>query len=174
MIGRSFEALRYFKFSQQRDDDKTQSRHEGLQVDLPACRTLHWTRSEDFLRFLSCPNLQIFCFWRHWVEDEAPRNSLINFLSNCSCLEKLEIDIPKKPWWADSLVQFVLRDARERGLWQDIRKAKVRVMFYGSSCGVADHFFSEVVGQQQHYEKWWERVAVTNESTEWVKIRATR
>ena len=173
MIGRSFKALREFVFTRQRDDDEIDSRHEGLQVDLPACTKLNWIRSEDFLRFLSCPTLQIFHFRRYLVADEAPRNTLTNFLSNCSCLQQLEIDIPKELWWADSLVRFVLCDAMEQGQWRDIRSVKVEVKFDGSSLGVRDHFFSEVVGQQQHYEKWWEKVKVTKVFMNWVKITAS-
>ena len=173
MIGRSFKALREFEFNERLDDPQIQYRNEGLHVDLPACTTLIWRRSKDFLRFLSCPNVQSFHFQRQLVWDEAPRKSLTNFLCNCSCLQQLDIHIPMEPWWAGSMTQFVLCEAREQGAWRDIKSVKVSVDFYGFSWGVVHHFYAETVGRQQHYEKWWKQVAVTKEHTDSVIITAS-
>ena len=161
MIGRSFKALREFDFTERQDDQGNSSRHEGLQVDLPACTKLDWMRGEGFLRFFSCPSLQIFHFWRHEVLHEEPHNSLPNFLCDCPRLQQLEIRIPKELLWADSLAQFVLCDAREQGVWRDVRSVKVSFGFRGLPWDAWDHFFSETVGHQKRYEKCWKKVSVT-------------
>ena len=171
MIGRSFKVLREFKFYEQLDDQDNLSGHEGLQVDLPACTKLDWTRGEGFLRFFSCPSLQIFHFSRDFSQDEvshqAPHKSLPNFLCNCPCLQQLEFEIPKELSWADSLAQFVLCDARERGIWRDVRSVKVTVGVHSFEEDARDHFFSETIGHQKRYEKWWKKVAVTKDDRSW-------
>ena len=70
-------------------------------------------------------------------------------------------------WWADSSIQFVLCDAREQGIWRDIRSVKVRVGFHGPPGDARDHFVSETVGHQTLYEKWWKKVAVTTDDQFW-------
>jgi hypothetical protein len=64
----------------------------------------------------------------------------------------------------DSLIQFVFCDAREQGVWRDIRSVEVKVWFTGSSRMMGYHFFSQMVGHQQHYEKWWKEFTVTMET----------
>ena len=161
MIGRSFKALREFHFTERQDDQENPSRHEGLHVHLPVCTKLDWTRGEGFLRFFSCPSLQIFHFSRYELSPEALHQSLPNFLCNCPCLQQLEIRIPKALSWADSLIRFVLCDAREQGVWRDIGSVHVWLSLDGSSRDFVRLFFSQMVGRQQHYEKWWKEVAVT-------------
>ena len=92
---------------------------------------------------------------------EEPHNSLPNFLCNCPRLQRLEIRIPKELSWADSLTQFVLYDAREQGVWRDVRSVTVSVIIGGLPGDARDHFFSETVGHLKRYEKWWEKVAIT-------------
>ena len=168
MIGRSFKALRKLHFSERRDDQENLSRYEGLQVDLPACTKLEWMRGEGFLRFVSCPSLQIFHFERYGMSPEALHNSLPNFLCNCPRLQQLEIHFPKDLSWADSLTQFVLCDAREQRVWRNVRSVTVRVIFGGPPRDARDHFFSETVGHLKRYEKWWEKVTITkNDDNLW-------
>ncbi len=175
MIGRSFKALREVRFHKQLDDLEIQARFEGLQVDLPACTTLEWADSEEFLRFLSCPNIQIFHFSRHRISSAvAPLKSLTNFLCHCSCLQQLKIQISKAlVSWADSLIKFVLCDAREQEVWRCIRSVKVWVDLNNSSWVAGRHFFSRTVGHQQHYEKWWKKVTVTKKNANLVMINAS-
>jgi len=58
MLGRTFKALREFDVWGPQDRPENYSRHEGLQVDLPACTTLKLSScsSMDYLHFLSCSN----------------------------------------------------------------------------------------------------------------------
>ncbi len=170
IIGRSFKALKEFEFSERlnRYGVEFQARHELLEVDLPACTTLKFNESEDFLRLLFCPNIRNFHFKRlfPWIIDEARRKCLINFLSDRPCLQHLDIHIIKalgEAPWLDPLIQFVLCDAREQERWRDIRRVNVKV---GVSVSYEHHVFSQMVKHQQHYEKWWKEVSVTKEVTE--------
>ena len=172
MIGRSFKALREFEFTG-RDNQENPSRHEGLQVDLPACTKLDWTRGEKLLHFFSCPSLQIFDFSQYESPPEALYKSLTNFLCNCPRLQQLEIYIPKYLSWADSLAQFVFCDAREQGVWRDIRSVQVRFNIYGSVRDDVLPFFIQTIGRQQHYEKWWKKVTVMRGWSKTVVIHAS-
>ena len=166
MIGRSFKALREFHFTGQGDQENS-SRLEGLQVDLPVCTKLDLVTGEWFLCFFSCPSLQIFLFKRYRMSPEAPHNSLPNFLSNCPRLQQLEIVIPKELSGADSLAQFVLCDAREQGVWRDIRSVKLNVGVHNFQADARDHFFSETIEHQKRYEKWWKKVTITKDDRSW-------
>ena len=169
MIGRTFKALREAKFHEQ----DNLSRHEGLQVDLPACTKFVWEGGEGFLRSFFCPNIQTFHFQQRSASYGAPLKSMTDFLCNCSCLQELKIQVSKKLWWTESLIQFVLCDVKEQRVWRDIRSVKGRVGFYGPRLDARDHFFSETVGRQQHYEKRWKNFTITKEGTIWVIMEAS-
>ena len=176
MIGRSFEALREFEFAER--PIEFQARPEGLEVDLPACTILKWVESQGFLRFPSSPNIRIFHFRRFLglisVSGEACHKSLANFLCTCSCLQQLEIHLYFEGLrGAHSLIQFVLYNAREQGVWRDIRSVKVMVEFLPPLEGSLHPFFSETVGHQWYYEKWWEKVTVAKEGANLAIINAS-
>ena len=152
MLGRTFKTLREFRLLRSLGDLSNYSRHNGLQVDLPACTTLELQDCPmDFLRFLSCSNVQIL----HWSRDKfvtfdlAEFNSLHDFLFNLSCLQNLDIYIPRG-LGLESLVHFVFCGALERRVWRDIRSVKVEVGFT----------FDRVVEDQPRYEKWWKSFTV--------------
>jgi len=169
MLGRTFKALRELRVIDSPVDElKNHSRHEGLQVDLPACTTLELTYcSMDYHRFLSCSNVQIL----HWAQyplqtfDLAEFNSLHDFLFNLSCLQYLDISFPQG-LGIDSLIDFVFCGTSEHGVWRDIRRVEVGVWVYSSS--KVSHFFDQTVGHQLRYEKWWKSFTVTKE--EWKVI----
>jgi len=163
MLGRTFKALRYFWVSSAPDESENHSRHEGLQVDLPACTTLKLGYcSMYYLRFLSCSNVQIL----RWYQDSyqttfnlAAFNSFHNFLFNLSCLQNLEISVPQG-LGIDSLLDFVFCGASELGVWRAIRNVKVKIVCRAIS--EASHLFDQTVGLQPHYEKWWKSFTVTD------------
>jgi len=105
----------------------------------------------DFLRFLSCSNVQILHWSRHEIVtfDLAEFNSLHDFLFNLSCLQNLDIYIPQG-LGVESLVHFVFCGAPERRVWRDIRSVKVEVR----------HTIDRVVEDQPRYEKWWKSFTV--------------
>ena len=167
MIGRSFKALKEFEV----DGPYTLvdlSGFEGLQVDLPACTTLKlYNCSNDFLHFLSCPNIQNFHFQRLWLlaTDKAPLESLTNFLCNCSCLEGLEVNISEDLGRPNSLIQFVFCDAWEQEVWKDIKSVEVKIRSSDSSRKDEYQSFTQRVGQQ-YYEKRWKEFTVTKDDRE--------
>ena len=171
MLGRTFKALREFEVEGRPSEHENQSKHEGLQVHLPACTALklrHFSVSR--LRFLSCSNVQTLRFeqnfaWSTIGEDETPLNALINFLCNRPCLRRLEIIITEDLGWPDSLIQFVFCDAWEQGVWRDIRNVEVQVRFSGYSRDYGNQFFRRAVAHQQHFEKWWKEFTVTKEDS---------
>ena len=174
MLGRTFKALRELQIDGSSFALKNMSKHEGLQVDLPACTILHL---EDFpmdhLCFLSCSNVQILC-WSQFPKgttiDSAVLNSLQNFLFTLLCLQQLDISIYQHPG-LDSFIQFVFCGAWEEGVWRDIRSVEVNVVITGSS---RNDFFSQMIGHQQHYEKWWKEFTVTeNALLNQVRVRAS-
>jgi len=168
MLGRRFQALRELRVDQPPDEPENHSRHEGLQVDLPACTKLELMDcSMDYLRFLSCSNVQIL----RWSQDPfqtfdlAVFNSLHDFLFNLSCLQTLNIFVPHG-LGIDSLIDFVFCGASEHEVWRDIRSVEVDIRF--SSFSVASHLFHQTVGHQQHYEKWWKSFTVTKD--DWFQV----
>jgi len=110
MLGRTFRTLRQFRVFRPPDEPEYHSRHEGLQVDLPACTTLELMYcSMYYLPFLSCSNLQILRWYQHPLQPPfnlTGLNSLHDFLSNLSCLQSLTISVPQS-LGIDSLIDFV-------------------------------------------------------------------
>jgi hypothetical protein len=162
MLGRTFKALREFQ-SHGSILPSNLSRHEGLQVDLPACTTLQLEDgSMDHLRFLSCSNVRIFRLRRYiyWdTVDLTALNSIHDFLSTLSCLQYLDIFVPHS-LETDSFLHFVFCRAREQGgAWRDIRSVKMEIWFNASS--KHSHSMDETVGHLQRYEKWWKWFTVT-------------
>ena len=172
MIGRSFKALREFEFYEQPHFHEFPEGYRGLRVDLPVCTTLKWRESENFFHFLSCPNIQIFHF-----QQGSRRSTLFEvpqFLIHVSCrfpfLKQRKIRLAKDAWWAHSFLQLVLCEAKEQGVWRDIRSVDVMIRRTDFSAG---GFFSEAVGHQQDYEKWWNKVTVTKENADLITIHAS-
>jgi len=173
MLRRTFKSLREFTVTFPLSEPKNHSRYEGLQVDLPACTKLElFLCSMDYLRFLSCSNVQIL----HWVEassqttfDLEAFNSFRDVLFNLSCLLNLDILVPKG-LGIDSLIEFVFFGAPEYGVWRNIRSVAVEIML--SSSLEAFHLFDQTVGHQPHYEKWWKSFTVTEDEMA-VMIRAS-
>jgi len=168
MLGRTFNALREFRVTLPPDEPENHSGHEGLQVDLPACKTLELMYcSMKYLRFLSCSNVQVL----RWCQDSfqtpfdlAAFNLFHDFLFNLPCLQNLDISV----YWGrgiDSLIDFIFCGASEHGVWRDIRSAEVEIWFNSSSKPEVSHLFDQTVGHQPRYEKWWKSFTVTGE--EW-------
>jgi hypothetical protein len=161
MLGRTFKALREFKVTTPLDKPENQSMCEGLQMDLPACTTLQFDRCPmDYLRFLSCSNVQILRWGQipTWTAFEFPfLNSLRDFVMILSHLRNLDIFLYPHPA-LDSLIQFVFCDAHELGVWRDIRSVEATVTFSNSS---DYHSFTQMIEHQQLYEKWWKVFTVT-------------
>ena len=172
MIGRSFKALREFEYYEGPTFHEFPGAYRAPQVDLSVCTTLKWRGSEGFLRLLSSPNIQIFHFQRESVWstlDDEELQSLTHVLFNFPCLKQLEIRLSGDWWWVDSLLQLVLCEARERGVWRDIKS--VDVMFRGTDLS-ADVVFNHAVRRQQDYEKWWKGVTVIKDRANLITINA--
>jgi len=152
MLGRTFKTLREFEVSQPLDKPENQPRHEGLQVDLPVCTTLQLENCPmDYLRFLSCSNVQTFRWqqFQAWTTfDLTALNSLLDFVSTLSCLKSLYIFIPQG-LAIDSLIHFVFGVTPEQRAWRDIRSVGVEIRFNSSS--EAYHFFKQTAGHHQWY-----------------------
>ena len=164
MLGRSFEVLRDFHIDGLPDAPEAQSRLEELEVDLPACTTLKlWNLSANHLHFLSCSNVQIIQ-WERSPElpavDTAALKSPQVFLCSCFCLKKLDILIPHH-LERDLLIEFVFWNAMEQGVWRDIMSVEVDVSLKGSSSEDRHRFFSQMVGHQRDFDKWWKEFTVT-------------
>ena len=163
MLGRTFKALREFRVTLPPDETENHSRHEGPQVDLPACTTLelfHFHCSMDYHCFLSCPNVQILRWYPPLSQtfDLAAFNSLHHFLFNLSCLKNLNISVPQG-LGIDSLIDFVFCGVSEHGVWREIGRVKVVVWFDTSS--EASDFNDQTVVHQPRYEKRWKSFTVT-------------
>jgi len=119
MLGRSFKALREFRVDQPPDKSENYSRHEGLQVSLPACTTLELFHCLiKYLHLLSCSNVQILCWYQSPSQpfDLAVFNSLHDFLFKLSCLKNLYLSFPLG-LGIDSLIDFVICGASEHRAW---------------------------------------------------------
>ena len=175
MLGRRFKALREFVVENVPDELENPSRHEELQVDLPACITMKLDGfSEDHLRFLSCPNVQNFHFEVSRGISQATLKCLTDFLCSCSRLQKLMIRIREEWEGVGSLMQFVFCDVRDQGVWRDIKSVEVAVWLLISSRNDENRPFAPMVGHQQHDEKWWKEFTVTKKPWEpWVIIKAS-
>ena len=166
MLGRTFKSLREFRVFGPPGGPENHSEHDGLQVELPACTALRlWNCSMDYLRFLSCSNVQIL----RWYQDSFPTFdsaafiSLHDFLFNLSCLKNLYIFVPQG-LGIDSLIDFVICGASEHGVWREIRSVKVQVVC--RTISEASHLLDQTVGHQKRYEKWWKSFTVTREEWE--------
>jgi len=178
MLGRTFKSLEEFRVVEPLDEPESHSRHEGLQMDLPACTKLElFLCPIHYLRFLSCSNVQTL----HWVEhswqspffDLVAFNSLHDFLFNLSCLKSLNISVPHG-LEMDSLIAFVFSGAPEHGVWRDIRSVEVEILLESSS--EASRFSDQTVKQRQQrqrYEKWWKSFTVTQKYGRRVIINAS-
>ena len=174
MLGRSFKALKELQIKRQSFVPEDMSRHEGLQMGLPACTEL---QLEDCpfsdLRFLSCSNVQSFR-WSYFLTritlDLTALNSLHDFLFTLPCLQTLYISISIDSG-LDSLIQVVFCDRREQGVWRDIRSVEMKLWHGGSSEG--DHLFDRTVRHRHFYEKWWKEFTVTEDNLGTVIVRAS-
>ena len=164
MLGRTFKTLREFRFTHMLDECENHSRHEGLQVNLPACTTLDLFNCPiEYLRLLSCSNVQILRWSQSSSQptfDLAAFNSLHDVLFNLSRLQNLDIFV-RRGLGMDPLIDFVFCGAPEHGVWRDIRSVKVNIWFYSSS--EESHHLDQTVGHQLRYEKWWKSFTVTKE-----------
>jgi len=154
MFGRTFKAMRELSVDYPPNAPEN-SRHEGLQVDLPACTTFKLFHCPiEYLRFLLCSNVQIFRWSQSSYQtlDLAAFNSLHDFLFNLSSLQNLDISVPQG-LGIDSLFDFVFCGAPEHGVWRDIRSVRVEIEF--DSFSEASHLFNQTVENQPSYEKWW-------------------
>ena len=174
MFGRTFKALRKFKIDELPNKSENLSRHEGLQVDLPACTTLRLMFcSMDYHRFLSCSNVQNLRWHPTSFQttfDLATFNSFHDFLFKLSCLQNLDIWV-SQGLGIDSLIDFVFCGASEHGVWRDIGSVKVIIDF--SSSSEASHLFDQTVGHQPRYERWWKSFTVTKIFVKTVRITAS-
>ena len=176
MLGRSFKTLKEFRITRLLLVPDDMSGHEGLQVGLPVCTVLQLVDYPfDYLRFFSCPNVQSFR-WSYFPAritfDLTALNSIRDFLFNLPCLQHLYITIPPDSG-LDSLIQAVFYDAREQGVWRDIRSVEVEAWFIDSPEG--SHFFDRTVGHKQLYEKWWKEFTVSKADRVWrVMVRASK
>ena len=175
MLGRTFKALREFRVTFLPDEPKNHSRHEGLQVDLPACTTLElYLCPIEYLRFLSCSSVQILSWSQDSLQtlDLAAFNSLHDFLFNLPCLKYLNIFV-SQGLGIDSLIDFVFCGASEHRVWQGIRSVEVRVSLYTIS--EASDFMDLTVGHQrrQRHKKWWKSFTVTKGHAKTVNINAS-
>ena len=169
MLGRTFRALKAVYLDENRSEELTA--HRGLRVYLPACITLNSSNCSavDF-DFFSCPNLQnlgLMYTSEGRIHNRGLSKPLQEFLLNCHYLQRLDVCISQYSE-LDSLLQFVFCDAREQGVWQDIRS--VEFMIQCRRLGVRIPFFDQVLGHQQHYRKWWRKFTVTKGSLETVII----
>ena len=142
-------------------------------MDLPACRTLELMYcSMDYLRFLSCSNVQILRWSQRLFQtfDLAVFNSLHDFLFNLSCLQNLYMFVPQG-LGIDSLIDFVFCGASEHGVWRDIRTVEVEIRC--DTISEAYRLIDHIVGHQPRYEKFWESFTVTKNNTTKVIITAS-
>ena len=174
MLGRSFKALSEFQIKSLSFVPEDKPGHKGLQIGLPACMELEVEHCRfDYLRFLSCSNVQSFClshFLARITFDLKALNTLHDFLFNLPCLQNLYIAIYVDSG-LDSLIQVVFCDARERGVWRDIRSVEMKVWYGGFSEG--SRLFDWTVGHQHLYEKWWKEFTVTKDDCGVVIVRAS-
>jgi len=174
MLGRTFKALGVFTVYPPPDEPENYSRHEGLQVDLPACTTLELMYcSMEYLHFLSCSNVQILRWWQHssWITfDLAAFNLLHDSLFNLSGLQNLDIFVPPG-LGIDSLIDFVFYGASKCGVWREIRSVGVEIWFNSSS--EASDLIDQTVRHQPRYEKWWKSFTVTKKCSTTVKINTS-
>jgi hypothetical protein len=170
MYGRTFKALIGFH------DYWSPTLHEvGLPIDLLACAILDFAYCPmGYFPFLSCLAVQIFRL-RHFSGqakcDLTHLNLLRDFLFTLSCLRNLYIHVLHGSG-IDSLINFVFCDAREQGVWRDIRIVDVEIIFPSFSSEASD-FFDQTVGHRPRYEKWWRTFTVTQKLANVVTLNAS-
>jgi hypothetical protein len=167
MLGRTFKALKEFKVDQPLDEPENR---KATQVRLLVCIKLELVYCPmDYLRFLSCSNLQIFR-WRQfsaWATSHSTTlKPLHDFVSTLSCLQNLYIFVPQD--LGLDLIHFVFCGAWEQGVWRDIRSVEVKIRFNKSE--EASHFFDQIGGRQPRYEKWWKTFTVAKEVRRWFQV----
>jgi hypothetical protein len=177
MIGRTFTALEDCIIYYPEDKSEDLSRCKGLQVDMPACTRLSCWGSPVVYSLFSCPNVQtlVLVSEGHRVTfEEADTKLLHDFILNCFCLRRLVMFLDHS-LLRDSLIEFVFHGGWEQGVWNGIMDVEVNVKFeevFRGSANERDHFFSQLVGQQQHYEEQWAEFIVTRER-EYVILKAS-
>jgi hypothetical protein len=126
MLGRLFKVLKKCTLQYQQDTNEDLVRFEGMQVNMPACETLHCYRCPlDYFFFFSCPNLQILD-WELLEDAHVSDRTVLklhDFLLNCPHLQNLSISISRSSA-PDALIHFVFCDAWEQKVWQDIRSVQ--------------------------------------------------
>ena len=168
MLGMTFKALEELHLYHNRSSTLANlSRDEGLQIDLPACTLLELVGlSTNHLHIFSCTNVQSLQWLQYYslAPDihQAVVRSLRDFLCNAPFLQRLEMRIE---WCSEiyPLVQFLFCGAREEGAWRDIRSVEVDIGVADLSRIEASSFFDQIVGHQQHYEKWWKEFRVAKD-----------
>ncbi len=106
---------------------------------------------------------------------EAALKCLIDFLCDCSRLQELEIRTRDYSGRMDSLMQFVFVNAREQGIWRDIRSVEITVLFDAPQWDTHERLFVSMEGHQQQFAKWWKEFTVTEKSSgHMVMVRASR
>ena len=174
MLGRSFKALREFRLKRLSFVPEDMSGHEWLQMGLPVCTALQLEGCPlNDLRFLSCSNVQSFR-WSYIPAritfDLRAVNTLHDFLFKLSCLQSLYIYISLVSG-LDSLIQIVFCDAREQGVWRDIKSVEMK--FWNDASSEGSHLFDQRVGHQHIYGKWWKEFTVTKDDWGMVIVRAS-
>ena len=174
MLGRSFKTLRELQIKRVSFVPEDMSGHEGLHMGLPVCTALQLEGCPfNDLRFLSCSNVLSFR-WSYFLArstfDLAALNSIRDFVFNLPCLQNLYITIPPDSA-LDDLIQAVFYDAREQGIWRDIRSVEMK--FWPSGYSERSHLFDRTVGHQHIYEKWWKEFTVTKDNWQMVIVRAS-
>jgi hypothetical protein len=172
MYGRTFKALIEFH------DYRSPGLYDGPPINLPACTALHFIECPiDYFPFLSCSNVQNFRlqhFSGHAKFDLTHFNSLHGFLFTLSCLQDIRIKV-RHGSGIDSLLDFVFCDARDQGVWRDIKSVEVEIMsrFFVIPPEAPD-LFNQTVRRRPRYEKWWKTFTVTMEFVNVVKVNASR
>ena len=152
MFGRVFKALERCECDW--NSDKDFFWHNGQQVDMPACKELKWYENVAAPPF-SCVNLQKFSWTNEDYDYKVDHRSLYDFLLNCPHLQYFDCSIACEH---DSVIQFVLCDAREQGVWKDIRS--VKMVIWGMDDVVQNWVQNH--GREQHYDKWWKEFTVSS------------
>ena len=162
MLGRTFRALKEVELILNRSEDL--SVYRGLRVDLPACTTL---KSKFYsainFDFFSTPNLQILVLEElsgDRTHNATLSKSLPKFLLNCTYLQQLEVAIYPRAE-LDSWFQFVFCDAREQGVWKDIRSVEFGLKFNQHYAKIPS--LNQMLRHKQHYGKSWREFTVTRE-----------
>jgi hypothetical protein len=171
MLGRTFNALLELYIDWSSSQPKDMPRYEGPQAGLPACTKLELRSCpKEYLRFFSCPNVQIL----HWSRYSRPStvnltalNSSHDFAFSLSCLQQFYICTPPCSW-LDSLLQFVFCDAWEQGVWRDMRSVELEIRFDYSY--KLPPFFDQTAGYQQRYGKWWKTFTVTKKGGHYPQV----